>query len=205
VAIRGKRVRRGRGISRYEGRDYEESARRVRRSYGLEQLPAAATPTSPAFRGHEYDRRVTWPRPRFRVVARLYPRCTGDGPAAGMAMLFDESSPLVEDQPRCGPKGLQRGPHHRGAGFRDGTPVIMDLVSMEQRLTPSGLVDFAGPGLAFSPLPVARSTRGSRPKVFFCSHPPTSTVLAPRSAGASPETGLLRLPVGAGGSAVRAG
>jgi cell division inhibitor SepF len=42
-----------------------------------------------------------------------------------MAMLFDESSPLSKIT-TLRPKGLQRGPHHRGAASATGTPVIMD-------------------------------------------------------------------------------
>ena len=47
--------------------------------------------------------------------------------------------------PRCGPRTTAR-PHHRRA-FRDGTPVIMDLVTMDNA-DAKRLVDFAG--LAFA-------------------------------------------------------
>ena len=104
-------------------------------------------------------------------------------------MLFDESSPLSKIT-TLRPKDYSEA-RTIGERFRDGTPVIMDLVSMDNA-DAKRLVDFAA-GLAFA-------LRGSFDKVatkVFLLSPADVDVLA-RRASTHRRDRLLRLPVAAG-------
>jgi cell division inhibitor SepF len=123
----------GRYEGRYDGPDYDEPG-----SY------RGGYPDEPRFRSHDYDRSEL-ARPRFgslrgstRGVLAMDPR--------RMAMLFDEGSPLSKIT-TLRPKDYSEA-RTIGERFRDGTPVIMDLVSMDNA-DAKRLVDFAA-GLAFA-------------------------------------------------------
>ncbi len=103
-----------------------------------------------------------------------------------MAELFDEGSPLSKIT-TLRPKDYSEA-RTIGERFRDGTPVIMDLVSMDNA-DAKRLVDFAA-GLAFA-------LRGSfdkvATKVFLLS--PADVDVTRRGAQAHRRGRLLRLPV----------
>jgi cell division inhibitor SepF len=122
----------GRG---YEGREYDDP---------------------PGYRGGYHDDarfepRLRGPRDFDRAAPRLGPlRSSTRGALAmdprRMAMLFEEGSPLSKIttlRPKDYSEARTIGEH-----FRDGTPVIMDLVSMDNA-DAKRLVDFAA-GLAFA-------------------------------------------------------
>ena len=116
--------------------------------------------------------------------ARLHPRRAGDGPRR-MAMLFDEGSPLSKIT-TLRPKDYSEA-RTIGERFRDGTPVIMDLVSMDNA-DAKRLVDFA------AGLPCARaapSTR-SQPRSSCC---PRRHRRQSRRPSPHRRNRLLRLPV----------
>ncbi|MGC2677299.1 MAG: cell division protein SepF, partial [Mycobacterium sp.] len=98
-----------------------------------------------------------------------------------MAMLFDESSPLSKIT-TLRPKDYSEA-RTIGERFRDGTPVIMDLVSMDNA-DAKRLVDFAA-GLAFA-------LRGSfdkvATKVFLLS--PADVDVSPEERRRIAETGF---------------
>ncbi|OBI10372.1 cell division protein SepF [Mycolicibacter heraklionensis] len=98
----------------------------------------------PRYRGREFDR----PRDFERRFASL--RGSTRGALAmeprRMAQMFDESSPLSKIT-TLRPKDYSEA-RTIGERFRDGTPVIMDLVSMDNA-DAKRLVDFAA-GLAFA-------------------------------------------------------
>ena len=104
-----------------------------------------------------------------------------------MAMLFDESSPLSKIT-TLRPKDYSEA-RTIGERFRDGTPVIMDLVTMDNA-DAKRLVDFAA-GLAFA-------LRGSfdkvATKVFLLS--PADVDVTRRRPQADRRDRLLRLSVG---------
>ena len=123
----------GRG---YEGRDYDESPTGYRGGYRDEE---------------RFDSRVRGPRdfdrptPRFSALRGSTRGALAMDPRR-MAMLFEEGSPLSKIttlRPKDYSEARTIGEH-----FRDGTPVIMDLVSMDNA-DAKRLVDFAA-GLAFA-------------------------------------------------------
>jgi len=129
------------GYGRYDGREYDDprgepgdfAAGGYRGGYSDE----------PRFRGHEYDR-SDLARPRFGSLRGSTRGALAMDPRR-MAMLFDESSPLSKIT-TLRPKDYSEA-RTIGERFRDGTPVIMDLVSMDNA-DAKRLVDFAA-GLIF--------------------------------------------------------
>ncbi|ULN54042.1 cell division protein SepF [Mycolicibacillus parakoreensis] len=144
-------------FDRFE-RDYEDprdprDLRDLRDPRGdLDDFPPGAyrggydgDPREPRFRPREFERPHDMGRSRFgalrgatRGSLAMYPR--------RMAMLFDESSPMSKIT-TLRPKDYSEA-RTIGERFRDGTPVIMDLVSMDNA-DAKRLVDFAA-GLAFA-------------------------------------------------------
>ena len=102
---------------------------------------AAATPTRAASHPREFDRAA----PRFAPLRGSTRGALAMDPRR-MAMLFDESSPLSKIT-TLRPKDYSEA-RTIGERFRDGTPVIMDLVTMDNA-DAKRLVDFAA-GLAFA-------------------------------------------------------
>ena len=94
----------------------------------------------PRFRPREFDR-----PPRFGALRGATRGALAMDPRR-MAMLFDEGSPLSKIT-TLRPKDYSEA-RTIGERFRDGTPVIMDLVSMDNA-DAKRLVDFAA-GLAFA-------------------------------------------------------
>ncbi|MEZ0363306.1 cell division protein SepF [Mycobacterium sp. pUA109] len=124
------------GYGRYEGRDYDEPPGSYRGGYEDE----------PRFRPREFDRPPReFDRPRFASLRGSTRGALAMDPRR-MAMLFDESSPLSKIT-TLRPKDYSEA-RTIGERFRDGTPVIMDLVSMDNA-DAKRLVDFAA-GLAFA-------------------------------------------------------
>jgi cell division inhibitor SepF len=118
--------------SRYGDRDYTEPPGGYRGGYDAE-------PRAPRFRPREFDSpRLASLRGSTRGGLAMDPR--------RMAMLFDEGSPLSKIT-TLRPKDYSEA-RTIGERFRDGTPVIMDLVSMDNA-DAKRLVDFAA-GLAFA-------------------------------------------------------
>ena len=122
----------GRG---YEGRDYDEPAG-YRGGYRDEDR------FEPRQRGpRDFDR----PTPRLGALRGSTRGALAMDPRR-MAMLFEEGSPLSKIT-TLRPKDYSEA-RTIGERFRDGTPVIMDLVSMDNA-DAKRLVDFAA-GLAFA-------------------------------------------------------
>jgi cell division inhibitor SepF len=122
----------GRYDDRLAGRDYDdEPPGGYRGSY----------PDEPRFRPREFDR----PTPRFGSLRGSTRGALAMDPRR-MAMLFDEGSPLSKIT-TLRPKDYSEA-RTIGERFRDGTPVIMDLVTMDNA-DAKRLVDFAA-GLAFA-------------------------------------------------------
>ncbi len=121
------------GYGRYEGRDYEDDDRPSGYRGGYQE--------EPRFRPREFDR----PAPRFGSLRGSTRGALAMDPRR-MAMLFDEGSPLSKIT-TLRPKDYSEA-RTIGERFRDGTPVIMDLVSMDNA-DAKRLVDFAA-GLAFA-------------------------------------------------------
>ena len=167
----------GRYESRFEGHDYDDprgeagdfAAGGYRGGYSDE----------PRFRGHDYDR-GDLARPRFGSLRGSTRGSLAMDPRR-MAMLFDESSPLSKIT-TLRPKDYGEA-RTIGERFRDGTPVIMDLVSMDNA-DAKRLVDFAA-GLAFA-------LRGSfdkvATKVFLLS--PADVDVSPEERRRIAETGF---------------
>ena len=133
-----------------------------RRDYGDEDMPGAyrgGYPDEGRFRPREFDR----PAPRFGALRGSTRGALAMDPRR-MAMLFEEGSPLSKIT-TLRPKDYSEA-RTIGERFRDGTPVIMDLVTMDNA-DAKRLVDFAA-GLAFA-------LRGSfdkvATKVFLLSPP----------------------------------
>src|SRR5215470_14906279 len=124
------------GYSRgYEGRDYEEPAG-YRGGFRDEERFESR------LRGpRDFDR----PTPRFSALRGSTRGALAMDPRR-MAMLFEEGSPLSKIT-TLRPKDYSEA-RTIGERFRDGTPVIMDLVSMDNA-DAKRLVDFAA-GLAFA-------------------------------------------------------
>jgi cell division inhibitor SepF len=137
----------GRMEGRYEGRDYDDPRGEpadypppssYRGGYGEE---ARYSPVHP----REYDR-PDMGRPRLGSWLRNSTRGALAMDPRRMAMLFEEGSPLSKIT-TLRPKDYSEA-RTIGERFRDGTPVIMDLVSMDNA-DAKRLVDFAA-GLAFA-------------------------------------------------------
>jgi cell division inhibitor SepF len=171
------------GYGRYEGRDYEDPRADMRGE------PADYPPASgyrggyaeePHFRPREFDRPEmsrrgvgSWLRNSTRGALAMDPR--------RMAMMFEEGHPLSKIT-TLRPKDYSEA-RTIGERFRDGTPVIMDLVSMDNA-DAKRLVDFAA-GLAFA-------LRGSfdkvATKVFLLS--PADVDVSPEERRRIAETGF---------------
>ena len=132
------------GYGRYEGRDYDDPRGEpadypppggYRGGYGEESR----------FHPREYER-SDMSRPRFGSWLRNSTRGALAMDPRRMAMLFEEGSPLSKIT-TLRPKDYSEA-RTIGERFRDGTPVIMDLVSMDNA-DAKRLVDFAA-GLAFA-------------------------------------------------------
>jgi len=127
------------GFGRYEGREYDDPRGEpgdyppgsYRGGYGEEAR----------LRPREFDR----PAPRFGSLRGSTRGALAMDPRR-MAMLFEEGSPLSKIT-TLRPKDYSEA-RTIGERFRDGTPVIMDLVSMDNA-DAKRLVDFAA-GLAFA-------------------------------------------------------
>ena len=123
----------GRG---YEGRDYDEPPAPYRGGYRDEDRFEARLRTP-----RDFDR----PTPRFSALRGSTRGALAMDPRR-MAELFEAGSPLSKIttlRPKDYSEARTIGEH-----FRDGTPVIMDLVSMDNA-DAKRLVDFAA-GLAFA-------------------------------------------------------
>jgi cell division inhibitor SepF len=165
------------GYGRYEGRDYEDPREpdypppsSYRGGYGEE----------PHFRPREFDR-PEMSRPRLGSWLRGSTRGSLAMDPRRMAMMFEEGHPLSKIT-TLRPKDYSEA-RTIGERFRDGTPVIMDLVSMDNA-DAKRLVDFAA-GLAFA-------LRGSfdkvATKVFLLS--PADVDVSPEERRRIAETGF---------------
>jgi cell division inhibitor SepF len=126
----------GRG---YEGREYDEPSGGYRGYRDEDRFESR-------LRGpREFDRPTDLGRPRFSALRGSTRGALAMDPRR-MAMLFDEGSPLSKIT-TLRPKDYSEA-RTIGERFRDGTPVIMDLVSMDNA-DAKRLVDFAA-GLAFA-------------------------------------------------------
>src|SRR5690625_2640324 len=128
----------GRYDDRFDGRDFDDMPGGYRGGYDDDVR-------DPRYRAREFDRPREFERSRFASM-----RGSTRGALAmdlrRMAMMFDESSPLSKIT-TLRPKDYSEA-RTIGERFRDGTPVIMDLVSMDNA-DAKRLVDFAA-GLAFA-------------------------------------------------------
>lgn len=129
----------GRYEGRYEGRDYDD---REPGEYGSGGYRGGYSDDH-RFR-HDYDR-TELPRSRFGLLRGSTRGALAMDPRR-MAMMFDEGHPLSKIT-TLRPKDYSEA-RTIGERFRDGTPVIMDLVSMDNA-DAKRLVDFAA-GLAFA-------------------------------------------------------
>ncbi len=171
------------GYGRYEGRDYEDPRGDMRGE------PADYPPPSsyrggygeePHFRARDFDR-PDMTRPRFGSWLRNSTRGALAMDPRRMAMTFEEGHPLSKIT-TLRPKDYSEA-RTIGERVRDGTPVIMDLVSMDNA-DAKRLVDFAA-GLAFA-------LRGSfdkvATKVFLLS--PADVDVSPEERRRIAETGF---------------
>jgi cell division inhibitor SepF len=165
------------GYGRHEGRDYDDP-RGEPGDYGSGSYRGGFA-EEPRFRGPDYDR-ADMGRPRFGSLRGSTRGALAMDPRR-MAMLFDEGSPLSKIT-TLRPKDYSEA-RTIGERFRDGTPVIMDLVSMDNA-DAKRLVDFAA-GLAFA-------LRGSfdkvATKVFLLS--PADVDVSPEERRRIAETGF---------------
>ncbi|AKN16869.1 cell division protein SepF [Mycobacterium haemophilum] len=169
------------GYGRYEGRDYDDP-----RGEPADYPPLGyrgGYPEEPRYspvRPREFDR-PDLGRPRLGSWLRNSTRGALAMDPRRMAMLFDEGSPLSKIT-TLRPKDYSEA-RTIGERFRDGTPVIMDLVSMDNA-DAKRLVDFAA-GLAFA-------LRGSfdkvATKVFLLS--PADVDVSPEERRRIAETGF---------------
>jgi|SRR6516164_4167778 cell division inhibitor SepF len=172
------------GYGRYEGRDYED----LRDPRGELREPDYPPPSGyrggygeePHYRSREFDR-PEMNRPRFGSWLRNSTRGALAMDPRRMAMMFEEGHPLSKIT-TLRPKDYSEA-RTIGERFRDGTPVIMDLVSMDNA-DAKRLVDFAA-GLAFA-------LRGSfdkvATKVFLLS--PADVDVSPEERRRIAETGF---------------
>jgi cell division inhibitor SepF len=128
----------GRYPDRMDGRDYDDGDRPGDYPPGGYR---GGYPEESRFRPREFDR----PSPRFGSLRGSTRGALAMDPRR-MAMLFEEGSPLSKIT-TLRPKDYSEA-RTIGERFRDGTPVIMDLVSMDNA-DAKRLVDFAA-GLAFA-------------------------------------------------------
>jgi cell division inhibitor SepF len=167
----------GRYEGRFEGRDYDDP-RGESNEYAAGSYRGGYTDEH-RFRPHEYDR-TELTRPRLGSLRGATRGALAMDPRR-MAMLFDEGSPLSKIT-TLRPKDYSEA-RTIGERFRDGTPVIMDLVSMDNA-DAKRLVDFAA-GLAFA-------LRGSfdkvATKVFLLS--PADVDVSPEERRRIAETGF---------------
>jgi cell division inhibitor SepF len=126
----------GRG---YEGRDYDEPPAGYRGYRDEDRFESRLRAP------RDFDRPADLGRPRFGALRGSTRGALAMDPRR-MAMLFDEGSPLSKIT-TLRPKDYSEA-RTIGERFRDGTPVIMDLVSMDNA-DAKRLVDFAA-GLAFA-------------------------------------------------------
>ncbi|HEV7359595.1 cell division protein SepF [Mycobacterium sp. Dal123C01] len=132
---------------RYEGRDYEDP-----RGEAPEYVPPGyrgGYPEEPRYspvHPREFDRGPEMARPRLGSWLRNSTRGALAMDPRRMAMMFEEGHPLSKIT-TLRPKDYSEA-RTIGERFRDGTPVIMDLVSMDNA-DAKRLVDFAA-GLAFA-------------------------------------------------------
>ena len=130
------------GYGRMEPRGYDDRA--GRREFEREFEPAPA-----GYRGGGYEEpgfaRRDFDRPRFNTLRGATRGAVAMEPRR-MAELFESGSPLAKIT-TLRPKDYSEA-RTIGERFRDGTPVIMDLVSMDNA-DAKRLVDFAA-GLAFA-------------------------------------------------------
>jgi cell division inhibitor SepF len=172
----------GRMEGRYDGRDYEDP----RDPRGEIREPDYPPPSSyrgsygEDFRPREFDR-SDMSRPRLGSWLRGSTRGSLAMDPRRMAMMFEEGHPLSKIT-TLRPKDYSEA-RTIGERFRDGTPVIMDLVSMDNA-DAKRLVDFAA-GLAFA-------LRGSfdkvATKVFLLS--PADVDVSPEERRRIAETGF---------------
>ncbi len=130
------------GYGRYDGRDYDDPREP---DYPPPSSYRGAYGEEPHFRGREFDR-PEMSRPRFGSWLRNSTRGALAMDPRRMAMMFEEGHPLSKIT-TLRPKDYSEA-RTIGERFRDGTPVIMDLVSMDNA-DAKRLVDFAA-GLAFA-------------------------------------------------------
>lgn len=174
------------GYGRYEGRDYDDPREPAdypppgsyRGGYGDEPRYGAVHPREVHPREFE---RPEMGRPRFGSWLRNSTRGALAMDPRRMAMMFEEGHPLSKIT-TLRPKDYSEA-RTIGERFRDGTPVIMDLVSMDNA-DAKRLVDFAA-GLAFA-------LRGSfdkvATKVFLLS--PADVDVSPEERRRIAETGF---------------
>ena len=126
------------GYGRPEARGYDERA-------GGREFEAAPTGYRGAYLDEPLRGRRDFERPRFNTLHGATRGAVAMEPRR-MAALFEEGSPLAKIT-TLRPKDYSEA-RTIGERFRDGTPVIMDLVSMDNA-DAKRLVDFAA-GLAFA-------------------------------------------------------
>ncbi|MGA8252205.1 MAG: cell division protein SepF [Mycobacterium sp.] len=172
------------GYGRYDGRDYEDS-RDPRADLREPDYPPPSSyrggyGEEPPYRPREFDR-SDMSRPRLGSWLRGSTRGSLAMDPRRMAMMFEEGHPLSKIT-TLRPKDYSEA-RTIGERFRDGTPVIMDLVSMDNA-DAKRLVDFAA-GLAFA-------LRGSfdkvATKVFLLS--PADVDVSPEERRRIAETGF---------------
>ncbi|OBK50458.1 cell division protein SepF [Mycobacterium sp. 1081908.1] len=165
------------GYGRYDGRDYDDP-----RGEPADYPPSyrGGYPEERGYGPREFDR-PDMSRPRLGSWLRNSTRGALAMDPRRMAMLFEEGSPLSKIT-TLRPKDYSEA-RTIGERFRDGTPVIMDLVSMDNA-DAKRLVDFAA-GLAFA-------LRGSfdkvATKVFLLS--PADVDVSPEERRRIAETGF---------------
>ncbi|OBI69834.1 cell division protein SepF [Mycobacterium sp. E796] len=165
------------GYGRYDGRDYDDP-----RGEPAEYPPSyrSGYPEERGYTPREFDR-PEMGRPRLGSWLRNSTRGALAMDPRRMAMLFEEGSPMSKIT-TLRPKDYSEA-RTIGERFRDGTPVIMDLVSMDNA-DAKRLVDFAA-GLAFA-------LRGSfdkvATKVFLLS--PADVDVSPEERRRIAETGF---------------
>lgn len=160
----------GRPDERFEDREYDDAPGGYRGGYEDDGR----------YRAREFDRPREFERSRFSALRGSTRGALAMDPRR-MAQMFDESSPLSKIT-TLRPKDYSEA-RTIGERFRDGTPVIMDLVSMDNA-DAKRLVDFAA-GLAFA-------LRGSfdkvATKVFLLS--PADVDVSPEERRRIAETGF---------------
>jgi cell division inhibitor SepF len=168
------------GYGRYEGRDYEDPRDPREPDYPPPSSYRGGYGEEPHFRPREFDR-PEMSRPRLGSWLRGSTRGSLAMDPRGMAMMFEDGHPLSKIT-TLRPKDYSEA-RTIGERFRDGTPVIMDLVSMDNA-DAKRLVDFAA-GLAFA-------LRGSfdkvATKVFLLS--PADVDVSPEERRRIAETGF---------------